>query len=344
MRHIYPGAMHIHTTYSDGTGTIKEVASAAKKAGLNWIIITDHNNLTGLKNNEEGWYDGVAVIIGEEITPENSDHYLALGITEEISPDIGYKDYIKQVNEQGGIGFVAHPDESLTRKNKARPLRWTDWNVRGFTGIEIWNHLSDLVDNYDPKKALLWFLRRNVMLSGPTSKVLSWWDSLNMETDEIISAVGGTDIHAFNYKYVGITLKIFPYYDSLKTVSNVLYLEKELSADFNEAKLQIMNALKNGNNIVMNRTWNKANRYPEFYVENSSGRFYPGEITGFEEDTRAVVELSQNAAIKLVHNGVVVKQVKGNKAVFDELKPGKYRVEVFYKGRPWLFTNPISIK
>ncbi len=53
MKTTCKGAIHIHTTHSDGTSTIKEIAKAAKKAGLEWIIITDHNNLKGLR--EEGW-------------------------------------------------------------------------------------------------------------------------------------------------------------------------------------------------------------------------------------------------------------------------------------------------
>jgi len=341
MRHIYPGAMHIHTKYSDGTGSIKEIASAAKKAGLKWIIITDHNNLTGLKNSEEGWYNGVAVIIGEEISPEKSDHYLALGIKEEISPDIGTENYINQVNKQGGIGFIAHPDESLTRKNNHEPLRWTDWDIKGFTGIEIWNHLSDLVDNYSHKKALAWYFKRNNMLSGPTPKVLSWWDSLNNETGSIIPAVGGVDIHAFNYKYFGINLQIFPYYDSLKTVSNVLYLDNKLPDDFNEAKRQILIALKGGKNIVINRVWSKS--YPLFYIENSQKKAYPGESINLDGSTKAVVEISKKAKIRLVHNGNVVMENDGHKLVFDDLKPGKCRVEVYFKNRPWIFTNPIHI-
>ncbi|MDD3013875.1 MAG: CehA/McbA family metallohydrolase [Candidatus Gastranaerophilales bacterium] len=341
MKYIYPGATHIHTKYSDGTGSIKEIVSAAKKAGLKWIIITDHNNLSGLKNNDEGWHDGVAVIVGEEISPEHSDHYLAFGIKEEISPDIGPENYIKQVNEQGGLGFIAHPDESLTRKNHHPPLRWTDWEMTGFTGIEIWNHLSDLVDNYDPKKALFWYFGRNQMLSGPTSKVLYWWDSLNNETDKIIPAIGGVDVHALDYGHCGINLKIFPYSESLKTVSNVLYHDNELSEDFSEAKLQILNALKYGNNIVVNRILDKS--YPRFYIENSQKKAYSGESINLDDSTRAVIEISRKAKIRLVYNGTVIIENDGNKLVFDNLKPGKYRVEVYFKNRPWIFANPICV-
>jgi len=343
MRYIYPGATHIHTHYSDGTGNIKDIAVAAKKAGLKWIIITDHNNLAGLKNDEEGWYNGVAVIIGEEISPETSDHYLAFGIKEEISPDTGYKNYIKKVTEQGGLGFVAHPDESLTRKNDLKPLRWLNWDVQGFTGLEIWNYLSDLVDNYDPKKALFWYLCRNKLLSGPTQKVLGWWDSLNNQTDKIVPAIGGVDVHCFHYKYKGVGLKIFPYSNSFKTVTNLLYLDRRLSDDFEQAKIQILNALENGNNIIMNRIWNKGENYPGFYVKNSQKKAYVGESVNLDKEAAIIVKFSKKAKIKLIHDGTIIMETEDNKLLFDNLKTGKYRVEAYYKNRPWIFTNPIQV-
>jgi len=37
----------VHTTYSDGGGSPEEVAKAARVAGLDFVIITDHNNLGG---------------------------------------------------------------------------------------------------------------------------------------------------------------------------------------------------------------------------------------------------------------------------------------------------------
>ena len=44
----YVGALHIHTIFSDGTGTVKEIAEAADEVGLDYIILTDHNTLRAL--------------------------------------------------------------------------------------------------------------------------------------------------------------------------------------------------------------------------------------------------------------------------------------------------------
>ena len=68
----YKGAIHIHSLFSDGSGNIETITRAAKKAGLKWIIITDHNNM----DIEEGIINDICVIKGEEISPKKENHYL----------------------------------------------------------------------------------------------------------------------------------------------------------------------------------------------------------------------------------------------------------------------------
>ncbi|MFH0703180.1 MAG: CehA/McbA family metallohydrolase [bacterium] len=342
MSNISIGALHIHSKYSDGTSAIKEIALAAKKTGLSWIIITDHNNIEGLKNGEEGWYNGVAVLIGEEISPENSDHYLALNIKQEISEKMPPESFIQEVKKQGGIGFIAHPDENLARKNNLKPLRWRDWDIQGFDGIEIWNYLSDWVDNFDSKKAFWNYFLRQRMLNGPTLSTLEWWDRLNNSSAKIIPAIGGVDAHALEYKFLGIKFKVFPYYESFKTVTNCLYLDNELSKSFEQAKIQIINALRDGKNTIINKIWNNKENF-DFFIENKEKQAFPGNSIKLDKQTKAVINLSKKAKIKLIHNSKLIQEYTGKELIFKDLIPGKYRVEVFYKNHPWIFTNPIQI-
>jgi hypothetical protein len=39
----YVGNLHTHTNYSDGNGSHEDIALAAIKAGLDFVIVTDHN-------------------------------------------------------------------------------------------------------------------------------------------------------------------------------------------------------------------------------------------------------------------------------------------------------------
>ena len=342
-KYIYPGAIHIHTLYSDGTASMPEIAKWAKKAGLAWIIVTDHNNLKGFKNNEEGWYDGVAVLIGEEISPKTGNHYLALNIKEEISQKTRPEEYIEKVKAQGGIGFIAHPDESLGRANKYRALRWDNWDITGFNGLEIWNFLADWVDNYNPKNPAKSYFFRHQSLNGPTQKVLQWWDKLNNNTKEIVPAIGGADAHALKYKFLGITLKIFPYLVSFNAVINNIIMDNELSKDFNEAKQQIYTAIEKGNNLIENRKWRHSKHNIEFYIQNQDSIAYSGDSVKIENNSKLVIKTPKKAKIKLIYDGNFVYEIFGKELVYTNLSPGKYRAEIYHKNHPWAFTNPISI-
>ena len=338
MKSVSKGAIHIHSTHSDGTESIKQIAKTAKKAGLDWIIITDHNSLDGL--NEEGWYDGVAVLTGKEISPETGNHYLAFDIQEKIPETLSPECFIEEVNKQGGFGFIAHPDETKTRRNSYPPLRWSNWEITGFQGLEIWNYMSDWVDKYNPKNALFQYLFRHHVLTGPTKNVLNWWDSLNYENGEIVPAIGSCDAHALKIHF----LKVFPYIDTFKTIVNYIYLENNLSSDFKEAKKQIYTAIKSGNNIIVNRNWNKNSDKINFYIENNGKLAFAGDKTGFDEKNILSVKLPAKGAIKVIRNGESIRNVCTHDFEMGDLKVGKYRVEVFYKGKPWIFSNPIIVQ
>ena len=342
---IYPGAIHIHSIYSDGTGTIEEIARAAKKARLSWIIISDHNRLEG----KEGIYDGISVIIGEEISPENENHYIALDIKTTISPDMPPKEFIKEVKKQGGFGFIAHPDGKISRKNSYRALRWKDWSIKDFGGLEIWNYMSNWADHYNQKNFLneiKAFLLRNRALSGPTKNVLKWWDDLNNETDKIIPAIGGLDVHAFNIKKMGITVKIFPYHDTFGTIVNNIYLDNPMPKDFKSQRKLILESIKSGRNLIANKkcsVFGKCKSNPVFYIQNKDKKAYAGESINIDNETKIIVSLPTKADIKISHNGKIILKKKTKKLELDKIKEGKYRLEVYYKGRPWAFSNPIIV-
>jgi len=340
MVHIYPGAIHIHTTHSDGTGSVEEVALAAKQAGLSWIVITDHNNMEA----QEGMYDGVCVIVGEEISPHDSNHYLALDIKEPIDFDMPPRQFIQEVKNQRGFGFVAHPDESVDRKNSYPPLRWTDWGMRNFGGIEIWNYMSDWVDFYnadEPLEAIKALLFKDNILQGPTEQTMKWWDTLNNETPEIIPAIGGADVHALEFKKSFLTLKIFPYKDVFDTISNFLHFEEALPEDFEGRKRAILDALKKGENLIVNRAWTKKSKYPIFCAQNGYRKVFSGGSLELDDYTKLMVKLPQKAEVKLFYDGQLIWQAETDNLEFDKLDRGKYRMEAYFQGKPWIFSNPI---
>lgn len=251
----YPGALHMHTVYSDGTGTVDELAQAAREAGLRWIIITDHDTLEGQPF--EGWRDDVLVLIEHEITPDRN-HFLALNVDTVVDRELPTQLFVDTVYARGGFGIIAHPDEQV--KNEFKDIyRWNDWSVDGPTeragrpvGIELWNLMSDWAEHLTQrnKEALVFFPRLGI--SGPTANTLAWWDRLNMEGKHTFG-VGGVDAHAFKRKAPWGDITVLPYRWIFGTLTNYLLMHEPLAADAETAKHQVYAALAEGRLYFVNR-------------------------------------------------------------------------------------------
>ena len=142
--------LHMHTRYSDGSGTHKDIATAALKAGVDAVIVTDHNVLV---QGFEGYYKEktkkILMLIGEEIHDQARDpqknHLLAFGAGRELATFAeNPQRLIDQVREAGGLSFLAHPDDPAAPAFKETDISWEDWSVQNYTGIELWNALSEL--------------------------------------------------------------------------------------------------------------------------------------------------------------------------------------------------------
>ena len=333
------GAIHIHSVYSDGTGNIESISKAATKAGLDWIIITDHNSF----EIEEGIYNGVYVIKGEEISPKNENHYLALGINKYIQPNTDAKHNIEAVKMNGGFGFAAHPDESDYRRNSHQPIKWTNKNVIP-DGVEIWNWFSEWADNLNNRNIFTLayaFLCKNKLVKSANSNVLFWWDNLNNVSEKIVPAIGGIDAHALKIKDYIIPVTIFPYESMFKTIVNIVTSDEEFKTDFFARKEQILEALKSGRNLIINRAVSK--EIPVIKISNQKQTVTSGERINLDNKTFLNVQTKKRSSIKIIHNGKEIKSVISNsiKMLLNEV--GKYRVEIKFGERGFAYSNPIMV-
>ena len=101
--------VHVHSTYSDGSATVPELLSAAREAGADAVLLSDHDTLGARRDGWEGLHDGVFLLVGIEISPKQG-HYLAFGVEEEPS-HVGRTavEIAAAVRAAGGVGFAAHP-------------------------------------------------------------------------------------------------------------------------------------------------------------------------------------------------------------------------------------------
>src|SRR5258707_3379572 len=126
-----PGILHVHTNRSDGTSGPEEIAAAAARAGLKFIVFTDHGDATRVPDPPE-YRSGVLCLDGVEISTTGG-HYVAIGMPASPYPLGGEpRDVVEDVRRLGGFGIAAHPDSPKSQ------LHWSDWSLR-FGGIETVN-------------------------------------------------------------------------------------------------------------------------------------------------------------------------------------------------------------
>jgi hypothetical protein len=193
------GALHVHTNRSDGRGSPDEVAAAARRAGLKFVVFTDHGDGTRVPD-PPAYRSGVLCLDGVEISTTGG-HYIAIGMTASPYPLGGEpRDVVEDVRRLGGFGIAAHVDSPKA------DLRWSDWDAP-IDAVEILNPDSGWRAQLNrpgirPKLQLLAalgsypFVPEETIgsLLGDPSAALDRWRSLADRRPVV--AIAGVDAHA----------------------------------------------------------------------------------------------------------------------------------------------------
>ncbi len=345
----YSGVVHVHSKFSDGSGTIEEIMTAAQVSELDFVILTDHNTLRALEEGYERWYENTLLLVGCEINDrENKNHYLAVGIDEAFSTRLEAAEYVRKVKESGGVGFIAHPFEKRDSMKEHPPFPWTDWTVEDFDGIEIWNHMSEWMEGLTEENKYNYFIHPLRSIKAPTEQTLRKWDELNLTRR--VTGIGGVDAHAHKVNLLGFfEVEVFPYKVLFKSVRTHVFTEKKLFKSNEPSKLQsdkfnILKALEQGRAFVSNYHVADASGF-RFFAESKSKHYQMGDYIPYENNKFKLRVLLPNlgAKIRLIKNGKCVEEVENTDAEFIVKSPGAYRIEVFLDGRAWIYSNHIRI-
>lgn len=348
--HEYVGNVHIHSLYSDGSAAVKEIGAIAGKASLDFVCLNDHAHMSnGLHMEEEGFHGNVLVLVGSEIGIRYH-HYLAFDLRRPvIENDEAPQQVVDAVNQQEGFGFVAHPfEKGMPFIEKSVAYTWNDLNVRGFTGICIWNFTSRWKERVKTVFHGLFCLSfKRLTLQCPSPETLAFWDNLCMH-DKVV-AIGGSDAHGSFVKVGPFRLIPFSYDFLLKTINIHILVNRKLSREFAEAKEQIYEAMKAGRLFIAHDGLFQARGFRFDYLSEEGSQLFMGELGEIGTGGTFVVELPKEGEIRLIRNGERIKTRRGKEAFFRVLDAGVYRIEVFLRAfpfgwRPWIFSNPIYLR
>lgn len=344
--HQYAGVIHVHSTFSDGSRPIPEIAQIANELGdIRFLLITDHNTLRGKREGFEGWYGRVLVGIGNEINDKDDrNHYLAFDVDEEFGPAYSAEEYVRRVHELGGLGFIAHPDESRQHIRAYPPYPWTLWNSQYFDGIEIWNQMSEWMEGLTHFNKFWRILHPRRSIVSPKAQTLQRWDALNQKRKVV--GIGGVDAHGFVHRLAGpLAIRVFRYKVSFKTIRTHILTQKVIAPGVaaREALGHVYQALRSGRCFFAHRYLGDASDF-RFYARNEHGLALMGDTLPFTPDTDLVVHIPKKAQVRLIFNGKEYARETGKDVVFHAQHSGVYRVEVTVKKRPWIFSNHVRLE
>ncbi|MCB9136125.1 MAG: PHP domain-containing protein [Anaerolineales bacterium] len=346
----------MHTPYSDGHGSHKKIAEAALKVGLDAIIVTDHNVWV---NGPEGYYQEglkrVLMLVGEEVHDQARDpqknHMLVMGTDQELATLASDPQrLVNAVNEAGGMAFLAHPTDPENKVIHEDDLSWVSWDIQGFTGLELWNSLSEVkirIKSY--LHAIFYVFNPQYVALGPPPQTLTIWDDLHKSGKKIVG-VGGSDAHELPASLGPIKRKVFPYEHHFRCINTHLLIPEPLDGNLEHDKGLIYNALRTGHAFIGYDlpAPTKGFRFAAHARDASV-------VMGDEVTVRAgqgvtfQIRLPEVAECILLKDGKPVKTWDNRETItHNTTEPGVYRIEVYREflraRRGWIFSNPIYVR
>ena len=337
----YSGAVHIHTTESDGTRTLEDIAAIGREVGLDFLLFTDHMGLTNREAGLEGLYGSTLVLVGyEHNDQQDNNHYLIFESPGVYPEDFSARQYVEAARRDGAFGIIAHPIETRSREGRHPPYPWLDWSTDQFDGLEIWNQMSEWMEKLSPwNKVVLAFSPRKSMV-GPRVEALRIWDQLNRKRRYV--GVAGVDAHAYPVDLGPFKVEIFPYKVHFRSLQTHVILDEPMSSDFATAARQFYNALAKCRVFNSNARWGDARRFI-FVAHDGSRSAVCGDALAYSEGIKLTVKLPSKAKIKLIKDGEKIAETHSDGLDWAVSQAGLYRVEAWKGKRGWIFSNHIRI-
>src|SRR5688572_30787556 len=293
---------------------------AAAKAGVDVVLLTDHDTLAARDHGQEGWHGDVLLLVGEEVTPDEN-HYLAFGIDKVIrksgrSP----AEVCAAVEAQGGFGFAAHPFSKGSKLFKRRGIPFRD--LECLKGLELWSFVNDTGQSIERWRDVVKFLvAPNRYVEHPPAHNVRTWDELCRKRPVV--AIGGLDAHQVGLR-VGrwVPLRLMSYKRTFRHIRTHVLVDGEPSRE------SVFGALREG----------------RCYIAMDS--LAPARGFRFERDgDRLVVSTPRPARLRLMRDGEEVASAEGDRLEFTPDAPGVHRAEAYLhahgRERTWILSNPI---
>lgn len=347
------GVFHVHTDRSDGTGSVEDVAAAAARAGLRFVVLTDHGDGTRAPLRPR-YVQDVLVIDAVEISTSGG-HLVALGMPVAPYPLGGEsRDVVDDVTRLGGMAIAAHPG------SERADLRWTAWDAP-IGGLEWLNADSEWRDEsaWTLARALLTYPGRRPesiasLLDRPEAP-LRRWDALTRRRRVV--GVLGSDAHArvglrtLGEPYDTTARLPVPSYEQTFRAFSIVVPDLGLSGRDAEADTTAVLSAIRGGRVYSVIDAVASPGAMSFTARGPSGPAAAGDAVPITAPVPLRVDVRgvPGARIELLKNGTAVAEGEGGPLEHLTDEPGVYRAEVYLDGAPgnppvpWIVSNPIYV-
>ena len=357
------GILHVHTIRSDGRGTADDIAAAAARAGLKFVVFTDHGDATRTPD-PPMYRAGVLCLDAVEISTSGG-HYIALDMPAAPYPLGGEpRDVVEDVQRIGGFGIAAHPDSPKTE------LRWREWTAP-VDGMELVNpdtswRLLALASGWRPRLRLLDALLHYPIRPAETIASLLVRSDTNVDRWQTLAsrrhvvAVAGIDAHAKLQSYNADpgdnrwSVPLPSYEASFRTLSTHVTPDRPLSGDAAADAATVMRAIRAGHlYTAVDGVASPASF--EFTATNQHGTAHEGDQLQAGGPVTLHVRSNAPAAFTtIVWQGAAQIVGEGQGASVDVQavrpsrnpdEPGVFWVEIRRPGATmsWIISNPIYV-
>jgi hypothetical protein len=340
--------VHLHSVHSDGTGTVPEIARAARRSRADVVLLTDHDSLEAKRRGEEGWYgDDVLVLVGTEVSPARSNHYLAFGIEQEIDhAGLDGAGICAAVRAAGGFGFAAHPfskgSERFKRTGSGMPFDAGALRSEALDGIELWSFVNDTGEAFRGIPDVVRFVfAPGRALDHPPLGNLREWDALGQ--DRRLVGLGGLDAHQFG-KRMGrfVPIRVMSYRRSFRHIRTHVLCSEPPTGELAHDRGVVYEALRSGRCYIAVHAVAPARGF----------RFEAEDLTMGQEGPAGRRTLRARtplpARLRLLRDGRPISAAEGTSLDHPVEEPGVYRIEARRQAkgreRTWIVSNPIYLR
>ena len=331
--------VHLHSTWSDGTGTVSQIVAAGARSGVDVVLLTDHDSLGGLA--DEGWHGSVLLLVGEEVSPPRRDHTLVFGVEEVLDNRLSGREIVTAAGEGGGLSFAAHPfSRGSTRFQRlGGGMPHTAVSAPDLTGIELWSFVTDTGERLGSIREALRFVARPLsVLRGPPRENVREWERL-CRTRRVV-ALGGLDAHQIGVRVRGrVPLRLMSYARSFRQMRTHVLCSGLPDGSLAHDRALVYDALREGRCYIAVDALAPARGFSYW----ASDELVMGGEAPFDGQTLHV-RLPRPAEIRLLRDGSLLAAVHDASLDSAAERPGVYRVEAWLGRRTWIVSNPIYLR